>query len=168
MLPRILCLALTASWLATTAPAQGTNLAFGGLRADTSQPVEVTSDALDVDQEDGTAIFTGNVVVGQGEMRLTATEVLVVYKPDRSGIDRLVATGKVVLVNGPDAAEAEKADYTIDSGIVIMTGDVLLSQGPNALSGEQLNVDLATGTARMTGRVRTIFMPENGSPEEDG
>lgn len=160
MLPRILCLALAIGWLASAAPAQGTNLAFGGLRADTSLPVEVTADALDVDQEDGTAVFTGNVVVGQGEMRLSATEVLVVYKPDRSGIDRLIATGNVVLVNGPDAAEADKADYTIDSGIIVMTGDVLLTQGPNALSGERMNVDLAAGTARMTGRVRTIFIPE--------
>ncbi|MEM8730741.1 MAG: lipopolysaccharide transport periplasmic protein LptA [Pseudomonadota bacterium] len=159
MLPRFLFFALSACWLATSALAQGANLAFGGLRADTSLPVEVTADALDVNQADGTAVFTGNVVVGQGEMRLSATEVLVVYKEDRSGIDRLVATGEVVLVNGPDAAEADKADYAIDSGQVVMTGDVLLTQGQNALSGEQLNVDLATGTARMTGRVRTIFLP---------
>ena len=121
----------------------------------------MTADALDVDQADGTAVFTGNVVVGQGVMRLSATEVLVVYKQDRSGIERLVATGDVVLVNGPDAAEAEKADYTIDSGIIVMTGDVLLTQGQNALSGERLNVDLAAGTARMTGRVRTILIPED-------
>lgn len=161
MLPRILCLALTACWLASTAPAQGTNLAFGGLRADPSQPVEVTADALDVDQTDGTAVFTGNVVVGQGEMRLSAREVLVVYKSDRSGIDRLIASGDVLLVNGPDAAEAQKADYTIDSGEIVMTGDVLLTQGPNALSGENLIVDLATGTARMTGRVKTILIPDN-------
>ncbi|WP_428928812.1 lipopolysaccharide transport periplasmic protein LptA [Marinibacterium sp. SX1] len=160
-MPRLTCLALTAGLLAQAAAAQGTNLAFGGLQADTSQPVEVTADALDVDQADGTAVFTGNVVVGQGVMRLSATEVLVVYKQDRSGIERLVATGDVVLVNGPDAAEAEKADYTIDSGIIVMTGDVLLTQGQNALSGERLNVDLAAGTARMTGRVRTILIPED-------
>ncbi len=161
MLPRILCLALTACWLASIAPAQGTNLAFGGLRADPTQPVEVTADALDVDQTDGTAVFTGNVVVGQGEMRLSAREVLVVYKADRSGIDRLIASGDVLLVNGPDAAEAQKADYTIDSGEIVMTGNVLLTQGPNALSGENLIVDLATGTARMTGRVKTILMPDS-------
>ena len=160
MLRRSLCLALTACWLATSAPAQGTNLAFGGFQADPSQPVEVTADALDVDQADGTAVFTGNVVVGQGEMRLSATEVEVIYKADRSGIERLIASGEVILVNGPDAAEAENADYTIDTGIIVMTGDVLLTQGQNALSGERLNVDLAAGTARMTGRVKTILIPE--------
>ena len=161
MLPRFLCLVLAVCWIGSAALAQGTNLAFGGLRADTSQPVEVTADALNVNQADGTAVFTGNVVVGQGEMRLSATEVLVIYKQDRSGIDRLIATGDVVLVNGPDAAEADKADYTIDSGIIVMTGDVLLTQGPNALSGERLNVDLAAGTAQMTGRVKTIFIPDS-------
>lgn len=161
MLPRIFSLTLVVCWLVSSAAAQGTNVAFGGLRADPTQPVEVTADALDVDQTDGTAVFTGNVVVGQGEMRLSASEVLVIYKPDRSGIERMIASGDVLLVNGPDAAEAEQADYTIDTGEIIMTGDVLLTQGINALSGQRLTVDLTTGTARMTGRVKTILIPES-------
>lgn len=160
MLSRLLGLVLTLCWIAGAAPAQGTQLAFGGLRADPSQPVEVTADALDVDQADGTAVFSGNVVVGQGEMRLSATRVQVIYDTEKSAIARLIATGDVVLVNGPDAAEADAADYTIDTGIVIMTGNVLLTQGPNALSSEKLTVDLTTGTARMTGRVKTIFVSE--------
>jgi len=161
VLSRILLLALTACWVTGAVLAQGTQLAFGGLRADPGQPVEVTADALDVDQTDGTAIFTGNVVVGQGEMRLSATKVQVVYDTESSGIARLIATGDVVLVNGPDAAEAENADYSIETGVVVMTGNVLLTQGRNALSSEKLTVDLTTGTARMTGRVKTILVSED-------
>jgi len=160
VLLRTLCLALMALFLAIAATAQGTQLAFGGLQADPSLPVEVTADALDVDQADGTAIFSGNVVVGQGEMRLSAARVQVIYDTGKSSIARLTATGDVVLVNGPDAAEAEKADYTIDSGVVVMTGDVLLTQGPNAVSSENMVVDLTTGTARMTGRVKTVLITD--------
>lgn len=144
-----------------TASAEGTNVAFGAIKADPSLPVEVTADNLDVNQASGSAEFVGNVLVGQGEMRLSANRVLVIYDQVAGGIDRLEATGDVVLVSWPDAAEAQRADYTIDTGVVIMTGDVLLTQGPNALTSERMLVNLTDGTAQMTGRVKTVIMPDN-------
>ena len=66
--------------------AQGTNVAFGTIRQDTGLPVEVTADNLSVDQGDGTAVFTGNVLIGQGEMRLSAARVLVVYRAEAGGL----------------------------------------------------------------------------------
>lgn len=142
--------------------AQGTNVAFGTIQQDTGLPVEVTSDNLSVDQETGVAVFTGNVVIGQGEMRLAAPRVLVIYDQTNRGIARLEATGGVTLVSGPDAAEADRADYSIDDGIIVMTGNVLLDQGLNALSADRMNVELDTGTAQMSGRVKTIIQP-NGN-----
>ncbi|MGB3246125.1 MAG: lipopolysaccharide transport periplasmic protein LptA [Sulfitobacter sp.] len=137
--------------------AQGTGVAFGTIRQDTNQPVEVSADNLSVDQETGTAIFTGNVMIGQGEMRLTATRVLVVYRASGEGIARLEATGGVTLVSGPDAAESERADYNIDTGTIEMSGNVLLAQGRSAISADRMSVRLSDGTAQMSGRVRTIL-----------
>lgn len=149
---------------AVMAAGQGATVAFGGIRADTGLPVEVTADRLTVNQTDGTATFTGNVLVGQGEMRLSAAEVFVEYgSADRSRIERLRATGGVTLVSGQEAAEAEQAIYTIETGEVIMTGNVLLIQGANTLSGEKLVVDLATGTGQMEGRVKTVLQPGGGN-----
>lgn len=139
------------------ASAQGTSVAFGTIRQDTGLPVEVTADNLDVDQSTGTAIFTGNVLIGQGEMRLSAARVLVVYRAQNQGIARLEATGGVTLVSGPDAAESERADYSIDDGTIVMTGNVLLAQGASALSADRMSVQLSDGTARMSGRVKTIL-----------
>lgn len=158
---RALTAALVLSALSPLAAfAQGAELAFGGIRADPSLPVEVTADQLSVNQTDGTAIFTGSVLVVQGEMRLSAAEVLVEYgSEDRSRIARLLATGGVTLVSGADAAEAAEAVYTIDSGDVVMTGNVLLTQGANTISGQTLTVDLKTGTGRMEGRVKTVLQP---------
>ncbi len=137
--------------------AQGTNVAFGAIKADPTLPVEVTAESLEVDQQSGRAEYIGNVVVGQGEMRLSADRLLVVYKADAGAIDRLEATGDVILVNGPDAAEAERAEYSIDSGVIVMSGDVLLTQGQNALTSDRMTVNLTTGTAQMAGRVKTIL-----------
>lgn len=143
--------------LAQPVLAQGTNVAFGTIRQDTNLPVEVTADNLSVDQATGTAIFTGNVMIGQGEMRLTAARVLVVYRAENKGIARLEATGGVTLVSGEDAAESERADYSIDEGTIVMTGDVLLAQGASALSADKMTVRLSDGSAQMSGRVRTIL-----------
>jgi lipopolysaccharide export system protein LptA len=158
---RPLILSLLLSIGAASAFAQGTNVAFGTFKADPTLPVEVTADTLDVNQADGTAQFIGNVLVGQGEMRLSAAKVLVIYNQEAGGIQRLVATGDVVLVNGPDAAEADRAEYTIDSGVIVMTGNVLLTQGKNALTSERMTVNLTTGTANMAGRVKTILQADS-------
>lgn len=139
--------------------AQGASVAFGGLKQDTTLPVEVSADNLAVSQADGTAVFSGNVLIGQGEMRLSAGRVKVEYTSDGTGISRLFASEGVTLINATDAAEAREAIYTIDSGQVVMTGDVLLTQGGNALSGQKLVIDLKAGTGVMEGRVQTVFQP---------
>ncbi|ATG41444.1 putative protein in bacteria [Phaeobacter piscinae] len=157
---RVLMFCLPVTLFSTGLSAQSASIAFGAVKADPSQPVEVTAETLDVNQADGSARFIGDVVIIQGVMRLSANDVLVIYKQDetgKTGVERLEATGDVILVNGPDAAEADKAEYTIDSGTVVMTGNVLLSQSTGTLTSNRLVVDLTTGTASLSGRVKTIL-----------
>ncbi|WP_291738224.1 LptA/OstA family protein, partial [Leisingera sp. F5] len=95
-------------------------------------------------------------------------KVLVIYKTAgeagaKAGIERLEATGNVVLVSGPDAAEAQRAEYTIDQGTIVMTGNVLLNQKSGTLASNRLEVSLTSGTAKMAGRVKTILNPDGGS-----
>ena len=159
---RKLAAALALIFFAGTVAAQGTQVPFGGLQHDSSLPVEIAADSLIVDQSNGNAEFKGNVLIGQGEMRLSADEVLVEYKRGADGsaaaeISRLLAKGNVTLVNGPEAAEAEAAEYLLETSKVVMTGSVVLTQGQNALSAERMVVDLTTGNANLEGRVRTIL-----------
>ncbi|KAE9630926.1 lipopolysaccharide transport periplasmic protein LptA [Parasedimentitalea maritima] len=160
---RTLIFCLPLALISGLATAQSTSIAFGTIKADPSLPVEVTSDTLEVNQVDGSAQFLGSVLVIQGVMRLSADNVLVIYKPEQKGIDRLEATGNVILVNGPDAAEAERAEYTIDSGTIVMNGNVLLSQGNSTLASSQMVVNLNSGTAQMSGRVKTILNPDGNN-----
>ena len=148
-------LCFTGAW----ANAQQANIAFGGLKQDTSLPVSLDADSLAINNADGSAVFKGNVVVVQGEMRLTAGEVQVEYLPGGGGIKTLHATSGVTLVNAADAAEAREAVYTIESGNVVMTGDVLLTQGQSAISGQKLVINMKAGTGVMEGRVQTVFTP---------
>lgn len=155
----ILCLLLMSTF-STVGHAQGAQVAFGNVRQDADLPVEVTADKLSVNQNDGTAEFSGNVLIGQGEMRLSAPKVLVVYHEEEARIARLHATGGVTLVSGPDAAEAKQADYNIDTGKIVMAGNVLLVQERNAITSERMTVDTKAGTAFMEGRVKTVLQPK--------
>ena len=147
--------------LLVATPAMAQQIAFGGLQQDTTLPVEIGADTLSVNNADGSATFSGNVLVGQGDMRLKAGEIRVIYDADGKSIQRLIASGGVTLTTGGEAAEAASAEYSISSGQVVMVGDVLLTQGQSALSGQKLIIDLTAGTGRMEGRVQTTFLPGN-------
>jgi len=159
---RLLALCLALAPLAPAAASAQASVGFSGLRQDTSLPVEISADRLEVDQNTGRAVFSGNVLIGQGEMRLSADEVTVEYGEEGQAggeIRRLLAEGGVTLVNGGEAAEAGSAEYTIATGQVVMTEDVVLTQGRNALSGQKLTINLQDGTGTMEGRVRSVLRP---------
>ena len=148
------------------AMAQSANIALGTKAFDRTQQVEVSADELSVDQSTGQAVFQGNVLVVQGEVRMSAGRVAVIYTQDggtANGISSLQATGGVTFVTANDAVEANEASYSVENGTVQLSGDVILTQGQNAISGERMIVDLNSGQGRMEGRVRTIFNPSTGN-----
>jgi lipopolysaccharide export system protein LptA len=154
--------ALIALVFAVPATAQ-TDINLGGIDADPSAPVEVTADNLNVDQDTGSAVFSGNVVIGQGDLRLSAPSVQVTYAADSGDITRLQATGGVTFATATEAAEAQSADYNLASGLLTLNGNVLLTQGQSALSADSMVLDLNAGTAQMNGRVRTVFQQDGNN-----
>jgi lipopolysaccharide export system protein LptA len=146
--------------LAAPAFAQ-TNINLGGIRADSSAPVEVAADNLSVDQDSGTAVFSGNVVIGQGDLRLSAGSVRVVYSDATGDIAQLLASDGVTFVTSTEAAEAQNADYNLTTGVLTLSGDVLLTQGASALSAQTMTINVNSGAAQMSGRVRTVFQQGN-------
>ena len=147
---------ILATFLAGSAMAQ-TNINLGGMAVDTSAAIEVTAENLSIDQQGGTAVFEGDVVIGQGDLRISAAQVEVIYGTDTNQIARLIATGNVTFVTAQEAAEAETADYDVVSGLLTLTGDVLLTQGASAISAQSMVVNVTNGTATMQGRVRTVL-----------
>lgn len=143
--------------LAAPVLSQGANVAFGNMQQESSGPVEISADNMAINQNTGTGELTGNVLIGQGDLRLSAASVDVVYSKDRKQIASLKASGGVTLVSGEDAAEANTAVYDISSGQIVLTGDVLLVQGPTAITADSMQVDTEAGTARMEGRVKTVL-----------
>lgn len=157
-----LALPLLASFAAPMAHAQSANAAavsFGGMQGDPDLPIEVTSQELTVDQAKGTAVFLGNVLVVQGELRLSADEVRVQYDEAAGEIRVLSAKGNVQLVNASDSAQADSAEYRIISGEVTMQGNVSLTQGTATFTAQRFVADIRTGLGRLEGGVTSTFLP---------
>ena len=151
-----------AAWiLAANAIAAQTNIDLAGIAVDTSAALEVTSDSLSVDQDTGQATFVGGVMVVQGDLRLQANKVEVVYATETSDISQLIATGDVIFVTADEAAEAQTAKYDVATGILHLSGDVLLTQGASVISAETMAINVTHGTATMQGRVRTVLQQGN-------
>ena len=133
-----------------------TALSLDGFQSDPEASVEILADRLTVSQTNGAARFEGNVVIPQGDMRLSADMVDVTYL-EAGRIGHLSASGSVLLVSPTESAQADSADYDLSGRELRMRGAVLLNQGPVSLSADLLTIDLDTGGAVMEGRVRTVL-----------
>ncbi|MGZ9809103.1 LptA/OstA family protein [Pseudoroseicyclus sp. H15] len=153
-------LAYILAMLALPASAQS-SFDLGQIDVDPNADVEVTADSLQISQEDGSAVFSGNVVVGQGEMRISAGQVRVIYDDASGDITQLMLSDGVTFATPTEAAEADNAEYDLGTQLLTLTGDVLLQQGRSAIGAESAVIDLAAGTARMEGRVRTVLSQGN-------
>lgn len=144
------------------------------------KPVQISSDALDVDQEKSQAIFTGNVIATQGSVNMRSDRMVVHYRntgessPDAAatgkGIHRIDAVGNVLFSNPTDTAKGDMAVYNVDKQTLDLTGNVLLTRDKNILKGTHLNYNLGTGRSVLTaggntvagsggGRVHGLFVP---------
>lgn len=146
---------------------------FADVAADRTQPISVSADQGTANFETETAVYSGNVVVTQGDLRLRA-ETLTIKAP-KGAIATIEADGGIVLTSKSGDATASRATYDVPARRVTLSGNVVLTQGENVLRGNLLTVNLDSGVAELTasganGRVEGLFLPpaETPAPEEDG
>lgn len=134
-----------------------TSVTLGEVGTGSGAPIEVDAENLTVDQASGQAVFSGSVVVSQGDLRIAAGSVTVQYDDESGQITGLVAGQGVTFVTPTDAAEAQRAEYDLIREYLVLTGGVLLSQGSLAISADRMEINMKTGSAQLTGNVRTVF-----------
>jgi len=152
----------------------------GGFKHDSTQPIKVSADALEVRQADQVAVFTGAVDARQGDVRMQAQRLTVTYDPDSEdnteagAIRRVRAEGDVFISGTDSTASGNWADYDVATGNITMGDVVTLTQGKgecsNVIGGTSLSINLNTGFAQMqggttgtaSGRVEVILNPSKG------
>ncbi len=136
-----------------------------GFKFDNSLPLTITSNQLNVEQNVGKATFIGDVVAKQGNLILSAEELVVEYemknKRMTSVMKRLIANINVTLISEEQSAEAKKMVYDMKAEKIIMTGNVLVAEGASVSSGDKLTINLISGSRKMEGNVRTVIISED-------
>lgn len=168
------------------APSSGT--AVPGFRHNTHQPINITADKLEVQQNEKIAIFSGKVVAVQGEMTLRADILKVHYRgtaatPAAAGADpaskpaagksenamgaisEIDAYGHVFLVAPDETAQGAQGVYNVMNHTMVLSGNpVVLTRDKNVLTGKRVRMNLDTGMSVLTpvagGRVHGLFVPQ--------
>ncbi len=152
---------------ARAAPGMGT---FG---SGSKEPIAIESDHLEVFDKEQKAIYSGNVVVVQGETTMKSGRMVVYYVrnstdgaagktpapapapaansgPDLGGgtsLRKVEAFDGVTIVSKDQIATSREAVYDKDTNRMILTGDASLTQNGNITKGEKVVYDLTTGVA---------------------
>lgn len=97
-------------------------------------------------------ILSGDVDITQAGLRLQAQRILVNLSSGGVGrIDRLTATGGVLVTRGNESARGNNAIYDLNRRIITMSGDVSLRRGNDTINGGRLTIDLRTGISSVDG-----------------
>ncbi len=118
-----------------------------------SQPVNFDADRIELQDRQDRVVFSGNVIIRQGDLRLTADRTTVAYH-DNGGltIERVDASGGVTVSRGNERASGAAAVYDLQRRIIVMSGGVTLNRGGDTLNGGRLVIDLNTGLSSVDGQ----------------
>ena len=116
-------------------------------------PVDFDAGSIEVQDRADRVVLAGGVTVTQAGLTVRAPRMTVAYT--RSGgtdVNRLDATGGVVVTKGDERASGNVAIYDLDRRLITMVGNVQLTQRGNRLNGGRLVIDLNSGRATVDGR----------------
>lgn len=183
-----ICAASAQTPMAKRAPAgQGT---FG---SGSKEPISVEADHLEVFDKEKRAVYSGNVVVVQGESTMKSGKMIVFYANEQqegasaqpaqnagpaigngNSLRRLETYEGTTIVSKDQIAVGNQGVYDKETNRMVLTGNVALTQNGNVTKGEKLVYDLTTGVAVVeaapnSGRVKSLLVPnsneDKGNPK---
>lgn len=154
----------------TLALAGGMNLAAQGIaRHDTRAPVTYDAGKFVLDDKANLAIFSGGVIVSQAGLRIQSDRMLVNFTDGgQLEIQRITATGGVVVTRGEERASGDNAVYDFNRRIITMAGNVALRRGADTLNGGRLTIDLVSGVSTVDGSASGGSAAAPGAPSGRG
>lgn len=154
----------------TLALAGGMNLAAQGIaRHDTRAPVTYDAGKFVLDDRANQAIFSGGVIVNQADLRIQSDRMLVNFtQAGQLEIQRITATGGVVVTRGDERASGDNAVYDFNRRIITMAGNVRLRRGADTLNGGRLTIDLDSGVSTVDGSAAGGGTAAPGAPAGRG
>ncbi len=126
------------------------------LSTDSQQPVEITADFAELDDESGRTTYLGNVVVVQGSIRMTGDRLRASFDVERQLEDVFVDGKSAFFKQTPDGGKEDIEGYALEieyhakKDQLVLIKDARLTQGARLFEGYRINYD--TKRSIITGR----------------
>lgn len=127
------------------------------LSTDREQPIQIEADAAELDDASGVTVYTGNVIVTQGSMRLVGNRLTLFYNEDNTLKTATMLGQPATFKQMPDdAAQGQidgkgiKIDYLAAQDRLVLTEDAELTQ--NGKLFRAYNIEYDTKKAKMVAR----------------
>ncbi len=116
-------------------------------------PVNYAADHIELLDKENRVLLSGNVDITQDDLRMRAARGTVAYT-NAGGvkIQRLDASGDVIVTRGEQTARGDVATYDFNRRIITMVGNVVLHRGSDSLNGARMVIDLNSGLSTVDGR----------------
>ena len=125
-------------------------------------PVTIEAKKVESYRAKNMVVFTGDVIVRQGDLFLYASRVEAYLGKGGKGIKRLRALGNVRIIQGERFGRCEEADYYSGEGIIVLKGNPQVWYGESTIAGDRIVIDLTKNTAEVESRerVKAVIYPE--------
>lgn len=121
-------------------------------------PVEYAADRIELQGRQDRVVLAGNVDITQDRLRLRADRTTVAFTDNGAlKIQRITATGGVLVTRGNESARGDVAIYDFDRRIITVVGNASLRRGGDTLYGKRFVIDLNSGVSSADGRVSGSF-----------
>lgn len=121
-------------------------------------PVNYAADRIELQDRQDRVVLSGNVDIRQGDLRLRAARTTVAFTNEGSlKIQRITATGGVLVTRGDEVARGDVAIYDFNQRIITMVGNASLRRGGDTLNGKRFVINLKSGVSTADGRVSGTF-----------
>ena len=126
-------------------------------------PVNYAADRIELQDRQDRVILSGNVDISQDDLRVRSARTTVAFTDQGSlQIQRITATGGVLVTRGSETARGDVAVYDFNRRIITMVGNASLRRGGDTLNGKRFVIDLNSGVSSAEGRVSGSFtVPSN-------
>ncbi|AUI65386.1 MULTISPECIES: lipopolysaccharide transport periplasmic protein LptA [Glaesserella] len=137
------------------------------LKGDTDQPINIDSGSQSLDMENNVVVFTDNVVITQGSIKINATKVTITRQEGKK--ETIDASGSPVtfqqtLDNGkPVNGKGNSVHYDLGSEFLTLIGNAELKQLDSFIKANKITYDVKKQQLKATSggksRVKTVLIP---------
>ncbi|KMK51676.1 ABC transporter substrate-binding protein [[Actinobacillus] muris] len=143
------------------------SLSAYALKGDTDQPINIDSGSQSLDMENNIVVFSDNVVITQGSIKINAAKVTITRQEGKK--ETIDANGSPVtfqqtLDNGkPVNGKSNSVHYDLGTEFLILTGNAELKQQDSFIKAQKITYDVKKQQLKASSggksRVKTVLIP---------